>query len=499
MNRNSKNVRRARKTFLAMSLSAAMMVSALGGVVASPVEALAASTVIQEDFEGGKCGYVRGEATADLIAGGRTGKALKLSNRKENWHTYSYDVKDYAGKKVEVEAYMKTSGKNAVVECHSNDGEDHYTWLINQEVSSADEWTKISGTVTLPEGAQELYFSTGSGKEDYLLDDVKISVDDSAGNGGVAEEKTYAISDLEVFKCYDAEMEGNTIKITKQYGEVRFAVPEEIANRVEGVTFNGDGNYGKMAVKMLYADTKGADETELFEVAYGSNKVSKMNTELTPIKYVSVMSLDEKGSTFKVDSIKLKLNDGKKKELSIQKGIPDLYKEMRKGLGEGVRVGTCIPASALNDPVRMELATKHFNSFTCENEMKPDAFLGATPSKDDSELGIKLNFSEADKMADAILAYNEANGTDYKMRGHVLVWHAQTKAWFFHEDFDTSKPLLSKDAMLKRMDSYIKTVMEHYYGADSKYKDLIFAWDVVNEAVSDKTNTVRTIPPVLTL
>lgn len=492
MIRNSKNVRRARKTFLAMSLSAAMMVSALGGVVASPVEALAASTVIQEDFEGGKCGYVRGEATADLIAGGRTGKALKLSNRKENWHTYSYDVKDYAGKKVEVEAYMKTSGKNAVVECHSNDGEDHYTWLINQEVSSADEWTKISGTVTLPEGAQELYFSTGSGKEDYLLDDVKISVDDSAGNGGVAEEKTYAISDLEVFKCYDAEMEGNTIKITKQYGEVRFAVPEEIANRVEGVTFNGDGNYGKMAVKMLYADTKGADETELFEVAYGSNKVSKMNTELTPIKYVSVMSLDEKGSTFKVDSIKLKLNDGKKKELSIQKGIPDLYKEMRKGLGEGVRVGTCIPASALNDPVRMELATKHFNSFTCENEMKPDAFLGATPSKDDSELGIKLNFSEADKMADAILAYNEANGTDYKMRGHVLVWHAQTKAWFFHEDFDTSKPLLSKDAMLKRMDSYIKTVMEHYYGADSKYKDLIFAWDVVNEAVSDKTNTVRT-------
>ena len=493
MIRKSKNVRRARKTFLAMSLSAAMMVSALGGVVASPVEALAASTVIEEDFEGENySGYVRGNATAELVDGGRTGKALKLSNRAQNWHTYSYDVKDYAGKKVEVEAYMKTSGKNAVVECHSNDGKDHYDWLINQEVSSADKWTKISGTVTLPEGAQELYFSTGSGKEDYLLDDVKIIVDDSASSGGVAEEKTYAISDLEVFKCYDAEMEGNTIKITKQYGEVRFAVPKEIANRVEGVTFNGDGNYGKMAAKMLYDDTKGADETELFEVAYGSNKVSKMNTELTPIKYVSVMSLDEKGSTFKVDSITLKLNDGKKKELSIQKDIPDLYKAMGRGLGEGVRVGTCIPASALNDPVRMELATKHFNSFTCENEMKPDSFLGATPNKDDSELGIKLDFSEADKMADAILAYNKANGTDYKMRGHVLVWHAQTKAWFFHEDFDTSKPLLSKEAMLKRMDSYIKAVMEHYYGANSKYKDLIFAWDVVNEAVSDATNKVRT-------
>ena len=166
---------------------------------------------------------------------------------------------------------------------------------------------------------------------------------------------------------------------------------------LEGVTFNGDGNYGKMAAKMLYADTKGADKTELFEVAYSSNKVSKMNTELTPIKYVSVMSLDEKGSTFKVDSITLKLNDGKKKELSIQKDIPDLYKAMGRGLGEGVREGTCIPASALNDPVRMGLATKHFNSFTCENEMKPDSFLGATPNKEDSELGFKHNISQADK------------------------------------------------------------------------------------------------------
>ena len=98
MIRKSKNVRRARKTFLAMSLSAAMMVSALGGVVASPVEALAASTVFEEDFEGEKyVGSVRGNATAELVDGGRTGKALKLSKRAENWHTYSYDVKDYAG------------------------------------------------------------------------------------------------------------------------------------------------------------------------------------------------------------------------------------------------------------------------------------------------------------------------------------------------------------------------------------------------------------------
>ena len=39
--------------------------------------------------------------------------------------------------------------------------------------------------------------------------------------------------------------------------------------------------------------------------------------------------------------------------------------------------------------------------------------------------------------------------------------------------------------MDKRLEWYIKTVMEHFTGPDSKYKGLFYGWDVVNEAVSD--------------
>lgn len=177
---------------------------------------------------------------------------------------------------------------------------------------------------------------------------------------------------------------------------------------------------------------------------------------------------------------------------AIQEDLTPLYSVMGAEDGLGAMAGVCVPAAALSDDARMALVGKHFNSVTCENEMKPESILGSSPRKTDAnELGVELNFGAADAVADAILAYNAANGTDIKMRGHVLVWHSQTPEWFFHEEFDASKALVSKETMIERMDQYIKLVLEHFYAPDSKYKDLIYAWDVVNEAIDDGTNKVR--------
>ena len=46
--------------------------------------------------------------------------------------------------------------------------------------------------------------------------------------------------------------------------------------------------------------------------------------------------------------------------------------------------------------------------------------------------------------------------------------------------------------MNKRLEWYIKSVLEYYTADDSKYKDLFYGWDVVNEAISDSTATYRT-------
>ncbi|MBQ8598078.1 MAG: endo-1,4-beta-xylanase, partial [Lachnospiraceae bacterium] len=74
---------------------------------------------------------------------------------------------------------------------------------------------------------------------------------------------------------------------------------------------------------------------------------------------------------------------------------------------------------------------------------------------------------------------------------HVLVWHSQTPEWFFHEDYDKEKPYVTAEVMNLRLEWYIKSVLQHFTGEDSKYKDMFYGWDVLNEAISDGTGTYR--------
>ncbi len=160
----------------------------------------------------------------------------------------------------------------------------------------------------------------------------------------------------------------------------------------------------------------------------------------------------------------------------------------------GGLAGVCLPAAAMTDEARWTLATTQFNAVTCENEMKPESFLGQTANIGEDGFPI-LNFAAADSMLDKIMEYNatvDKEEKKLKVRGHVLVWHSQTPEWFFHEDYDANKAYVDSDTMLARMDNYMMQVMSHYYGEGSKYDGLIYAWDVVNEAVSDSTGDTRT-------
>ena len=86
--------------------------------------------------------------------------------------------------------------------------------------------------------------------------------------------------------------------------------------------------------------------------------------------------------------------------------------------------------SSLVDEARMELVTKHFNSVTAENEMKPEAFLGNEPNIGEDNFPI-LNFTSGDNIMNYIKNHNISNPDNIiKVRGHVLVWHSQTPEWF---------------------------------------------------------------------
>ena len=149
------------------------------------------------------------------------------------------------------------------------------------------------------------------------------------------------------------------------------------------------------------------------------------------------------------------------------------------------KIGTSIMASNLASPSFMDLVEKHFNeSITFGNELKPDYVLDQAASQASGDnTNPQVNFSQAD----ALLKYCGKN--KIPVRGHTLVWHSQTPDWFFKENFSDDGDWVDKDTMLKRMENYIKNVME---GLATQYPDVEFyAWDVVNEAWLDDGNPRR--------
>lgn len=147
-----------------------------------------------------------------------------------------------------------------------------------------------------------------------------------------------------------------------------------------------------------------------------------------------------------------------------------------------------------------EMIVGNYNTLTGENSMKPESLLARqrparmrqpqseqegqpqqrmfrfpqTPAKLDTIQDLVFNWAGADRMADF------AKENDMTIRGHTLVWHSQTPANFFTDDEGNQ---LNKDQLYKRLELYMTTVI-------NRYKDQVFCWDVVNEALSDEEGDV---------
>lgn len=145
-------------------------------------------------------------------------------------------------------------------------------------------------------------------------------------------------------------------------------------------------------------------------------------------------------------------------------------------------VGVAINYGAMIDTERMKTVNANFNSFTLENEMKPENLLDG-PKTESSKDGMpEINTERLEQIL------KTAKENDYKLRGHCLVWHSQTPDWFFAKDYEPSKGLVGKAEMKKRMETYIKKVLTF---CQDNYPGVVYAWDVVNEAMGDD-NEYRT-------
>ncbi|WP_373057987.1 endo-1,4-beta-xylanase [Zunongwangia sp. H14] len=139
-------------------------------------------------------------------------------------------------------------------------------------------------------------------------------------------------------------------------------------------------------------------------------------------------------------------------EKKEEKGLKDYY--------EGYfPIGVAVAPRSLEGQSK-DLILEQFNSLTPENVMK----MGEIHPEQN-----QYYWEAADKIAEF------AREHDMKMRGHALVWHQQTGDWIFKAE-DGGQ--VSKEELLQRMKTHIDSVV-------SRYKGTIYAWDVVNEAISD--------------
>ncbi len=141
-------------------------------------------------------------------------------------------------------------------------------------------------------------------------------------------------------------------------------------------------------------------------------------------------------------------------------GQPEMPGGMMDSYKDYFAIGVAVNQRNVSNPDQIALIKKEFNSITAENDMKP----GEIHPKE----GV-WNFERADKIAN----FCRENGI--KLRGHCLCWHSQFADWMFTDK--KGKPV-KKEVFYERLREHIHTVV-------NRYKDIVYAWDVVNEAMAD--------------
>lgn len=134
------------------------------------------------------------------------------------------------------------------------------------------------------------------------------------------------------------------------------------------------------------------------------------------------------------------------------KGLKDVFKKY-------FTMGVAVTPRSLQT-AEAGLVLQHFGSITAENAMK----MGPIHPRENEYFW---------RDADSIVAFARRN--QLKMRGHTLCWHNQAPRWIFT---NAAGDTVSKEVLLQRLKEHITTVV-------SRYKGSIYAWDVVNEVISD--------------
>ena len=142
----------------------------------------------------------------------------------------------------------------------------------------------------------------------------------------------------------------------------------------------------------------------------------------------------------------------------VERTDGDDYIGLKAAYEDYFKIGLAASSRTLTE--NKEMVLKNFNSVTCENAMKVNVI---HPAEND------WRFTEADRIAD----FCRENGL--VMRGHTLVWGLAYDdcQWMMLDGEGYASPEL----FYRRMKDHIFTIIH-------RYDDVVYCWDVVNEALN---------------
>ncbi len=207
----------------------------------------------------------------------------------------------------------------------------------------------------------------------------------------------------------------------------------------------------------------------------GEYTVEEGQTSIKP--YIELVSSTD---AFFIDDVRIDLIDGEVISTEIDESVLSL-----KDAFDDITIGASIGSSVISaDPSgnQLKLFKKHFDTLSIENQLKAQFILDYAETSSNVEKyneAAALNFNAAKPYMDL------AKENGMRVNAQALVWFSLTPEWFFHEGYDITKPLASRELMLVRLENYIKGVLTW---CQNDYPNLVASWVVVNEAVDGDAN-----------
>jgi endo-1,4-beta-xylanase len=419
--------------------------------------------------------------------------SLLTTNRTETWHGATVDVAPILKPDTiyEISGFVKLAegapdSKVIITMQRTPAGDDpKYEWVAPsaQNGVTDSDWVELKGQYSYAGEVTNLLLYVESSDEElvgFYIDDITIRLigpavkaaggydfEDGTAQGwkprgdatvGVATDVAHGGSNSLLVSGRSANWNGATIDVTKLLkpganytigGFVKLAKGEPASRVILTMQRKPPGESAKYEW-IAPSNEHGVTDAEWVELK-GQYSYNGEGTELM----LYFESPDEELVDFYIDDITI---SGLSKP-PVQTDIPSLY-EMFAG---DFLVGAALPSDQLASEDHVTLLTRHFNSLTAENEMKPGSI---------QPMEGEFKWTGPDKLAQF------ARDNNLAVHGHTLVWHQQAAEWIFEDE--NGKPLEAtpenKALVLKRLEDHIRAVV-------GRYKDVVNVWDVVNEVV----------------